>query len=480
MHPPNILWICTDQQRWDTIGALGNPHVQTPHLDRLCAEGVAFRQAYCQSPVCTPSRSSFLTGFYPSTIHSCRNDNEVWGEGAELVTKTLRDQAGYDCGLVGKLHLAGAYQRVRSSTATNGDRVFEPEKRPRDDGYRVFHWSHSPYDDWGDQHAYRVWLQAMGTSLAALRARTEPIPAVYHQTTFCADKAIAFMQEEHAGPWLMSVNPFDPHTPFDPPASYRARFDAAVLPTPFFQDSDREAQAALAAIDFQTAAQSPDPRQARELRAAYYAMIALIDDQVGRMLRVLEETGQREHTLVIYMSDHGEMLGDHGLWRKGCRFYEGLVRVPLILSWPGQFLENAVSDALVELVDLVPTLWDIAGLAVPTTMPGRSLLPLLTGTTDLHCHREFVRTEYYRAWQSPGCTGRGGSYGTMIRTRQHKLVTYHGHRRGELFDLERDPNEFHNCWHNPDYAAVRLHLTQMSFAALARAVAPTTRPQSFD
>ena len=116
---PNVLWICTDQQRYDTIGALGNPHVHTPHIDRLAAEGVAFSHAFCQTPICTPSRASFLTGMYPSTLHACTNGNDTWAEAAPLVTKLLAD-SGYDCGLAGKLHLAGAHARI--------------EPRPKDDG----------------------------------------------------------------------------------------------------------------------------------------------------------------------------------------------------------------------------------------------------------------------------------------------------------------------------------------------------------
>ena len=136
---PNILWICTDQQRFDTIGALGNPHVRTPNIDRLVAEGVAFSHAFCQSPICTPSRAAFLTGMYPSTIHACTNGNDYWADSAPLVTKLLAD-ASYDCGLAGKLHLAGAHIRI--------------EPRPNDDGYRVFHWSHHPADDWLAGHDY--------------------------------------------------------------------------------------------------------------------------------------------------------------------------------------------------------------------------------------------------------------------------------------------------------------------------------------
>jgi len=129
---PNILWICTDQQRYDTIRSLGNPHIRTPNLDKLVKSGVAFTHAHCQSPICTPSRASFLTGMHPETVHGCINGNDYWDAAAPLVTRTLAG-AGYDCGLSGKLHLSSAHGRI--------------EKRP-DDGYRAFHWSHHPKDDW--------------------------------------------------------------------------------------------------------------------------------------------------------------------------------------------------------------------------------------------------------------------------------------------------------------------------------------------
>ncbi len=460
---PNILWICSDQQRFDTIGALGNPHVHTPNLDRLCAEGTAFDLAFCQSPICTPSRSSFLTGLYPSTVHGCRNGNDLWAEAAELVTVTLRDGSGYDCGLSGKLHLAGASQRT--------------EPRPRDDGYRTFEWSHSPRDEWGEDHAYRRWVRAKGADLGELHAAAEPIPAEYHQTTFCTDRALEFMAEERDGPWLMSVNMFDPHPPFDPPADYRARFDKDRLPGPWFRDSDLEAQARLAGVDFQTSPQHPDEFDGQEIHAAYYAMIELVDENVGRMLDWLDERGERENTLVIFTSDHGEALGDHGLVLKGCRFYEGLVRVPLIISMPGTVQAGRVSDALVELLDLTPTLLEAAGLEVPPRMQGRSLMPILTGQASDRAHREFVRAEYYSALNSdvPGREEFTGMYATMLRTRTHKIVNYHGLDVGELFDLEADPREHKNLWDDPGSADLRFRLMQRNFDALARAVDPGTR-----
>jgi arylsulfatase A-like enzyme len=445
---PNILWLCTDQQRYDTIGALGNSYLRTPNIDRLVETGVAFTHAYSQSPICTPSRASFLTGIYPSTVHGCINGNDRWSDAAPLVTKTLAD-AGYDCGLAGKLHLTGAYGRI--------------EPRP-EDGYRVFHWSHHPRDDWPEGHAYIDWLKCQGHDYKSLYDQHGYIPRELHQTTWCADRAIDFLREQRDGPWLFSFNCYDPHPPFDPPEEYVQPFDIERLPGPLFRDSDLEAQRRLAPIVFQSEPAHPDSFDGKRHQARYWAQIALIDENVGRMMRALEETGQRENTIVIFMSDHGDMVGDHGLRFKGCRFYEGLVRVPLTFSWPGRFQEGLRSEALLELTDLAPTLREAAGLDADQRMAGRSLLPILTGTADPSHHREFVRSEYFQAITGPP------SYATMIRDRRHKLVTYHGHNLGELFDLEADPGEFENLWDDPAHAAVRFDLMKRSFDALAFAV----------
>ena len=385
--PPNILWICTDQQRYDTIGAGGNAHVRTPRLDRLWRDGTAWTHAFCQSPICTPSRASFLTGTYPSTCQNTRNGNARYRGRYPLVTRLLAG-AGYDCGLIGKLHLAGAYER--------------PEPRG-DDGYRYWRWSHAPRDGWPSGHAYADWVRAQGHDLGELIKDPAGVPAELHQTTWCAEQTIDFMRERRGAdtPWLATVNIYDPHEPFNPPAEYRARFHPEKMPGPLFRPSDLNQQQRLRAVDFQGEARDPagpldiahpvlpyypgrdsEPgidaatfaRDAKTLQAAYYAMIELIDDQVGRMLDALDESGQAERTLVIFTSDHGESLGDHGLIRKGCRFYEGLVRVPLILRWPGRIESGRVRDDLVELTDLAPTLLAAAGQPVPPWMQGRSLL----------------------------------------------------------------------------------------------------------
>jgi arylsulfatase len=451
---PNILWICTDQQRYDTIHALGNLSIRTPHIDRLASEGVAFTHAFCQSPICTPSRASFLTGMYPSTVHGCTNGNAVWSGAAPLVSKILSG-AGYDTALVGKLHLAGAAGRI------------EPRG---DDGYRVFEWSHHPHNDWPQGHAYADWLRSQGFDPDLVKKRPEQLPSRLHQTMWCATRACSFIEDQLREPWLISVNPFHPHPPFDPPAEYVQRYAPSAMPGALFRESDLAAQSLLGNVDFQTGARRPEEINTRQVQAAYYAMIEQIDDAVGIMLGALERAGQRERTIVIFTSDHGEMLGDHGLMMKGCRFYEGLVRVPLIISWPGHVAGGLVSDAMVELIDIMPSLLDACSLPVPERVQGRSLLPILAGRADPHRHRDTVRSEYSRVLnpEAPDAKGRfEGTYATMIRDRRYKLIVYHGHAVGELFDLANDPGEFDNLWNEQAWADVRFDLMKQSFDALA-------------
>ncbi|MCY4108738.1 MAG: sulfatase-like hydrolase/transferase, partial [Chloroflexi bacterium] len=175
---PNILWYCTDQQRYDTIAALGNEFVTTPAMDSLVERGVAFASAYCQSPICTPSRASFLTGMYPSAVGANKNGVEFFPQNYPLITKTLAD-LGWECGLVGKLHLA---------TATGG---VEPRI---DDGYSYIRYSHAPRDDWRRGHDYVEWLQTRGVDLESMLADPANVPAEYHQTTWCSDMAIEFIE----------------------------------------------------------------------------------------------------------------------------------------------------------------------------------------------------------------------------------------------------------------------------------------------
>lgn len=495
MRQPNILWICSDQQRFDSLGCYGNPFVQTPNLDRLAQNGLLFEHAYCQSPVCTPSRASFLTGRYPRTTR-CRQNGQAIPPDEILVTRLLAE-AGYTCGLSGKLHLSPCNPKA------------SPTGEPRiNDGYAEFHWSHTPlpskvlpvpvtrngrleYElpnvpdaNW-PTNEYQLWLKEQGVPYRRVPFRGSKqvqvsVEPEYHQTTWCAQKAITFieMNASFDRPWLFSVNPFDPHHPFDPPEEYLQpyldRLDE--IPLPNYTPGELENKPPFQKIDHQYAYNNPELYSAagmnddehRLVRAAYWAMIDLIDAQVGRMLDALEVTGQLDNTIVIFMSDHGEMLGDHGIYLKGPYFYEPAVRAPLIISGPG-IAPGRRSPALVELTDLAPTLLEAAGLPRHPGMQGHSLWPMLAGLAGLDHHRDDIYSEYYNALVSHK---EPTAQTTMLRTERHKLVVTHGLNIGELYDLAEDPNETNNLWAEPEHQALKLEMFQRLCDRMAWTVDP--------
>src|SRR5579875_1834442 len=220
---------------------------------------------------------------------------------------------------------------------------------------------------------------------------------------------------------------------------------------PIFQSIDN--QGAYGGIDISFAKTSP--QQHREITAAYYAMIEQVDTEVGRMLQALEETGQADNTIVIFMSDHGEMLCDHGIFLKGPYFYEGAIRVPMIIRWPGRYKAGLRSDALVEMVDLAPTLLEAAGIPIPLGMQGRSLTPLLTGKTTEH--RDSIYCEYFDSlalYDPPPMA-------VCVRNEQYKIVYYQKLKSGELYDLEKDPDETYNLWDSSGARAAREEMMRL-------------------
>ncbi len=457
MSQPNILWICSDQQRWDTVAALGNKYINTPNIDRLCNTGVAFRSAYCQSPICTASRASFMTGRYPATTHVFRNNAGRFPASETVAAKLFRD-AGYTTGLIGKLHLSNAKGL---------------ERRPEDDGYMEFHRSQmgGRYPEHDDDD-YCLWLRQRGVDVANLRREAAALlgdgfPADLHQNHWAGEVAIDFVERHDGKPWFLSVHPFDPHHPFDPAPEFHRRYDYSLLPHAVFADHELEYQERFSGIDQQrripispdgrsnhpggpndhplysnsTVFRVPQPYDSRKIKAAYYAKIEHIDFEVGRIIEALERTGQIQNTIVIFHSDHGELLGDHGLLYKGCRFYDSLVRVPLIFSWPGRFSEGIQQDELVELVDILPSLLEFAHLEIPYGIQGKSLKPMIEGSQK-HVHKHYVISHYYDAIEFSD-----GTHATMTFDGRFKLVLYHNHAELiELFDLVSDPTELDNIW----------------------------------
>lgn len=471
---PNILWFTSDQQRWDTIHALGNEMIDTPNLDRLVQRGMAFTNTYCQNPICTPSRSSFMTGRYPSAINANINGAVNTPEHCELISKRLAD-TGYYCGLVGKLHIASAWDD------------FEPRM---DDGFDYFkyHLASGHFLN-SDHNPYKEWLQAQGVDWHDIfmiddkhdyHWYREDAPIELRQTAWLAQEAVDFMKEhkEDEQPWMLCVNCFDPHPPYDAPKSLVDKYLERDLPMPVYSDEDVEADKKLKGFFFQSAVHAPDEKMRRNI-ASYYGMVEIIDHHLGKILDALEELQLADNTIVIYNSDHGEMLGDHGLTHKGCRFYEGITHVPLIISLPGTFQENVVCEDIIELTDIVPTILDICGLE-QTNVHGRSLLPALKGE-ELK-PRRFVRTEYYDTLEFDPCydglrePGEMDikidddlcSYADMYFDGRYKLNVYHGTQFGQLFDMKEDPKEQNNLWDDPAYQEIKLKLLLDSYEAAVK------------
>ncbi|CAN5814596.1 sulfatase-like hydrolase/transferase [soil metagenome] len=460
---PNILFICTDQHRFDALGCYGNPYIQTPNVDALAAEGVLFEQCYVQNPVCAPSRASLVTGQYPSA-------HGLWGNGvtlpddAELFSTALAKD-GYDCGMIGKMHLSHCF-------------AGRTESRLADDGYRFYKWAHDPSHSSPDND-YHQWLREAhpahfervkdnGQRERHQAAGFDTMPTEAHYSRWASERANELLaeQRDRHEPFFLWVNFFDPHHPFVAPQEYLDRYAPATLPDPIGYPGELETkpeiQRLASAESYAGHARgfgSHSLDEIRQIVAAYYAMVSLIDDEVRRILDSLDDLDLAEDTLVIFTSDHGEMLGDHQLLLKAPMLYDPAVRVPLIMRWPGHLPAGERRAELVQWIDLNPTILDAAGLDPLPASQGMSLLPLARGDADAE-PRGWAFCEYLNS----GHPYDPPVFISMLRHGRYKLIVEHGppattrERTGELYDLIADPHELHNLWDAPVHADTRICL----------------------
>ncbi len=465
MTQPNILFICTDQQRYDALGCYGNPSIQTPTIDALAQDGVLFEQTYVQNPVCAPSRASLMTGQYPG-------NHGLWANGVALpdhhplFSKVLAD-GGYDCGMIGKMHLSACFEGRT--------------ERRLDDGFRYYAWAHDPAHR-SPENNYHLWLAGEFPELhdqaaeKGGRARHEPggfdtMPTEAHYSRWASTRAIEFLEQNRNedAPFFLRVNFFDPHHPFVVPPEYVARYDPDSLPDPvgFEEELATKPPIQQRASDESYAGHargfaSYTSREIKEIIAAYYAMVTLVDDEVKRILDRLDALGLADDTIVIFTSDHGEMLGDHQLLLKGPMLYDCAVRIPLIMRWPGHLPAGERRSDLVQWIDLTSTFVELAGLPPMPTAQGMSLLPLARGDADAPT-RGWAICEYLNS----GHPYDPPVFMTMLRHGDHKLVVQHGEpatarpRTGELYNLAADPQELRNLWDDPAYASDRIALERM-------------------
>ncbi len=445
---PNILFIITDQQRYDTISAQGFSYVDTPNLDRLVREGVCFTNNFVTAASCGPSRASLFTGYYPHTTGIYRNA-ELW---QHSWIENLAD-AGYYCVNIGKMHTSpyetplGFHERF---VVENKDRYLEG---------RYF------FDRWdlalqanGYVKPQRELYRERPDYKERLGAFEWELPEKLHSDFYVGDLATWWIRTKpKTEPLFLQVGFPGPHPPYDPIPRYLKPYMKRDLP--ILEVSQKELDALPppqkacnihnTQVDHDSIAWTLNPtkEQLHRVRAHYLANVTMIDEKVGQILTALEEEGYLENVVVIYTSDHGDCLGDHGRIQKW-NMYDAVTRTPLIVWGPKHFQGGRFIDDLVQQFDIAPVIHELAGAKCPASWEAESLMSLLRDEkTDLH--REYVFVEQRSDALNSGLTET--EFLTMVRSKDWKLVHYLGNDCGELYDLKKDPNEQKNLWTNPEY-----------------------------
>ncbi len=421
---PNILLIMSDQHHPHILGSEGDRFVRTPTLDRLAAEGVSFSNAYCQSPLCVPSRMSFITA------RQC-SDIRVWSNGCVLPPDVPTfvhglGLAGYENVLCGRMHFNGPDQRRGFHSRIIGDV----------DG----NLGHIPSATAGQTKA---GVEVAGPGRTSYSAYDDAVTESCRR--FLRDRAAA----KNNRPFFLTVGYVLPHCPYICPKrlfdEYYEKVDVPRLPSGYL---DRLHPAMRLWRQHRGVDELTD-EQVRTARAAYYGLVTYMDERIGEVLDTLKESGLAEDTVVVYTSDHGEMAGEHRMWWKSS-FYEGSVGVPLIMSWPGRFSRSKRVGEVVSLVDVGPTLLDIAGGEPLPEVSGRSLAGFLRGSGGVPDWPDVAFSEYC------GLENDGPAF--MVRRGPWKLNYYHGYDVPQLFNLDADPGEWQDRAADPACANVRNEL----------------------
>ncbi|MYD92495.1 MAG: sulfatase-like hydrolase/transferase [Chloroflexi bacterium] len=448
---PNILFIFSDQHRHDVLGCAGHPVVETPHLDRLAAEGVRFTETWCQSPICQPSRASVITGQYTHQFNMFSNTGPL--DRAQPTVMRALQARGYETATIGKTHYHGmpTAEQVEESDGSFDMRGFAPFVQDFGWDYvleeydRYVHVNRkvrTPYTDHLADHGVLDPYRDMIKSVFRLtpdhwRARTSVLPQELDLSYFLADRAIDWLEGRTSDkPFLLMLGFVQPHVPLiDDPVWAEYYRDADIeLPDQTVIDAPNAVWGEH--IDYlkgHSQVQVMDDALVREGIRHYLGMVSLIDQRIGDVIRVLEDSGEIENTWIIYSCDHGEMLGEHHLWAKQ-NFYRGSAKVPLIIRPPGGTAGH-LDAGLTELTDVTATLADIGGASLPTCR-GQSLLPRVAGSVRSGREHVFSRIRSYAA----------------LRGERYRLtVDVESDTPCELFDLVDDPGELRNLVNEPGH-----------------------------
>ena len=427
---PNVLLIMADDLNND-LGTYGHPIVKTPHLDRLAARGVRFDRAYNQYPLCSPSRVSMLTGLRPDSIRIYDLQTHFRSNSPDVVTLPQAfKRKGYFSARVGKIYHYGNPGQIGTDgldDPPSWDLVVNPRGIDKDEEPLLTNLTPS---------------RGLGSTLAFYAS---PAPDEQHTDGKVAAETIALLERHKDRPFFIAAGFYRPHCPFISPRRYFTMYPLERIPAPKFSP---EQLAAVPAAALWTNPPNWDVGEAgqREAIRAYYAAISFLDANVGRVLEALERLGLADETIVVFVSDHGYNLGARGQWMKNSLF-EPSARAPLIIAGPGVSVRGAASPRTVEFLDLYPTLGELAGVAVPPGLQGKSLAPLLKNPNA--------------AWDRPALTqvqrgsGPGAYMGYSVRTERWRYTEWDERKRGiELYDEVDDPGETRNLAADPKHRKV--------------------------
>ena len=426
---PNVLFLMADDLN-TALSGFGHPQCKTPQLDRLADRGVRFGNMHCQYPVCGASRASLMSGLYPYTNGTMGNAGTLRGSMPDVLTMSqLFRKAGYRVGRVSKIYHMGIPPEIIAGTAERDDphswdevvNIKAPEQNapgertnwsPKDKGSQAF-----------------VGVIAEGNDLV-------------HADGMAADHAIGFLKRNKDRPFFLACGFVRPHVPLVAPAKYFDWYDREAMKAPVVPEDDLDdVPQIIRGYKRNSTTYGVTSELHKGLLEAYYASVSYMDAQVGRVLATLDELGLTENTIVVFSSDHGYLLGEHHKYQKQHLFEES-TRVPFIVSVPwmkGQ--HGGATKHITELIDLYPTMAELAGLKGPDILQGKSLLPLLKNTTSEKWRKKVAFT-----------ISRNG--GESIRTHEWRYTHWGFGKNGrELYDLKNDPGEFNNLAKDPKYSA---------------------------
>jgi len=473
-HPRNVLLVVVDQWRADFVPALGAGFLRTPNLDRLCREGVTFRNHVTSTVPCGPARASLLTGLYLMNHRAVQNTVPLDARHTNLA-KELR-RIGYDPALIG-------YTTTTPDPRTTGPR--DPRFTTLGDlmdGFRAvgaFEPSMDGYFGWLAQRGFalperreEIWLPEGEDALPGATARPSRVGAEHSDTAYFTERALTYLKGRGGRPWFLHLGYYRPHPPFIAPAPYHAMYRPEDMPAPRRRDTWQEEAAQHPLLDFYLrgigqgsffqgaggAATGLDAGAVAQMRATYCGMITEVDDALGRVVAYLDETGQWEGTLVVFTSDHGEQLGDHYLLGK-VGYHDESFRVPLVIRDPDAPAGSAgrIESAFTESVDVMPTVLEWLGGAAPRACDGRSLLPLVAGERPadwrdhLFYEYDFRDVFYSRPEGDLGLSMDDCSL-CVVQDERWKYVHFAA-LPPLLFDLESDPDCYRNLADDPAHAA---------------------------